>query len=199
MPPLSAFMVIVRLNQRRIINDMTAMSIHLHLAGGDLRSIGRADEVAALAMKDELVLNSLCEGLEHRDRLVRMRCADALEKATRLSPQLLSGRASRLLHIAVSAIDKEMRWHLAQILPRLVLTAAERRHATAILLNYLDDASRIVQVCALEGLCDLAITRQDRAKMADMLVRKSQDGAPSVRARARKLLKRPEIAKPPAR
>src|ERR1700728_4053495 len=64
------------------------------LAGGDRRSIGRADRVAALAARDPVLLamlfhTMLGEGPYGADPCVRLRCADAAEKATNGRPLLL--------------------------------------------------------------------------------------------------------------
>ena len=49
------------------------------LAGGDRRSIGRADEVAALAESDPGLLPLLISGMSNHEPLIRMRCADAAD------------------------------------------------------------------------------------------------------------------------
>ncbi|MGC1903907.1 MAG: hypothetical protein WA715_08825 [Candidatus Acidiferrum sp.] len=58
------------------------------LRGGDRRSIGRANEVAALIAKDPRLFPELVSGLWSDDHIVRMRAA-AAEKVTREQPQLL--------------------------------------------------------------------------------------------------------------
>jgi alpha-beta hydrolase superfamily lysophospholipase len=59
------------------------------LEGGDRRSVGRADEVAALVSRNPKLFPQLIAGLWSDDPLVRMRAADAAEKVTRTAPQLL--------------------------------------------------------------------------------------------------------------
>jgi HEAT repeat protein len=57
----------------------------------------------------------------------------------------------------VAAIDQqEVRWHVAQLLPRLALTPPQRAQAITILRGFLDDDSRIVRTIAIQAVADLA-------------------------------------------
>jgi HEAT repeat protein len=57
----------------------------------------------------------------------------------------------------VAAIyQKEVRWHVAQLLPRLALTPRQQTQAVALLRGLLDDGSRIVRTFAMQALADLA-------------------------------------------
>jgi hypothetical protein len=60
------------------------------------------------------------------DPVARMRAADAVEKLTRRRPDLLQGLEGRLLSEVAAIEQKEVRWHLAQLLPRLALTEQQR-------------------------------------------------------------------------
>jgi hypothetical protein len=65
------------------------------LAGGDRRTIGRADEVAAMVSKAPELFPELIAGLWSESPLVRMRAADASEKVTRDRRQSRWPNASR--------------------------------------------------------------------------------------------------------
>ena len=92
------------------------------LRGGDRRSLGAsAGAVAAVAKTPEL-FGDLFECLFDDDPVVRMRAADAVEKATRGSAQLLQPWKQALLERVAARKEKEVRWHVAQLLPRLQLT-----------------------------------------------------------------------------
>jgi hypothetical protein len=52
--------------------------------------------------------------------------------------------------------QQEVRWHVAQLLPRLALTASRRARAITILRGFVDDDSRIVWTFAMQALADLA-------------------------------------------
>ena len=105
---------------------MTAKPLLDSLRGGDRRSIGRANAVAAEAAADPRKLAVLVEGLMDADPVVRMRAADELEKATAAVPTRLDPHKQRLIALAAEARQHKLRWHLAQMLPRLSLTLAER-------------------------------------------------------------------------
>lgn len=161
------------------------------LAGGDRRSIGRANEVAAEVLARPALFGQLFEGLNCTDYLIQMRAADAMEKVTLERPELLIPYKTRLLEIAAATEEKEFRWHVALMLPRLRLSARERAAAVDILHDYLRDArSSIVRTCAMQGLADLA--HRDSAlskRVLPVIERLTETGTPAMRARGRKLLK----------
>ena len=68
-----------------------------------------------------------------------MRAADAIEKITQVRPELLRPHVDTLLAIAASAEDKEVRWHVAQLLGRVTLKTNQRDEAVKVLLAYLSD------------------------------------------------------------
>jgi hypothetical protein len=93
-------------------SSMPRKNILGSLKGGDRRSIGRAEEVAA-AYRNFARFPELIRGLWSEDPLVRMRAADAAEKITRSSPDLLRPHKRELLGLMVEAKQQELRWHLA--------------------------------------------------------------------------------------
>lgn len=161
------------------------------LQGGDRRSTGAADEVAAEIAADEALFATVFAGMVGDDPVVRMRAADAIEKATRESPALLQPYKERLLGEVAAVAQQEVRWHLAQMIARLTLDPAEQERAVTLLARFLQDESRIVQVNAMQALADLAAEDDAlRAEVAPMLRRLTESGSPAVRARGRKLLAR---------
>ena len=159
------------------------------LSGGDRRSIGHANRVAELAAKDAKLFGELVGGLTHSDPLIRMRSADALEKASLNHPRQLQRFKRRLLDLIGQATDQEVRWHLCQIVPRLHLSKRELTKAIEALRTYLDDRSSIVKTFSLHAVAELS--QRDPALRDDglALVRKCcENGTPAMRARARKLL-----------
>jgi hypothetical protein len=133
---------------------------------------------------------SLIECLWDADPVVSMRAADAAEKATRERPELLQPFKRELLGLLSEAVQQELRWHLAQMIPRLELGAAERRRACGALRDYLDDRSSIVRTMAMQGMADLA--REDTALRPEVVERiraLTRTGTPAMRARGRKLLR----------
>ena len=159
------------------------------LEGGDRRSIGRSTQIAAMVAKDPELFPMLMSGLWSVDPVVRMRAADAAEKVTRKKRELLSPYKKELLGLLAEAKEREVRWHLAVMVPRLRLNSKERQLVTSSLESYLRDRSSIVRTFALQGLNDLA---QDdtsiRAAVIEILREATRNGTPAMRARSRNLL-----------
>lgn len=146
-----------------------------------------------MVSKDPELFPKLIAGLWSEDPLVRMRAADASEKVTRRKREILRPYKKELLGLMVEAKEQELRWHLAVMVPRLLLNAKERQFATSSLNTYLEDRSSIVKTCALQGLADLA---QDdpsiRPRVIEILRESARKGTPAMKARSRKLLLHPK-------
>jgi hypothetical protein len=168
---------------------MARNGMHSLLGGGDRRSIGRADEVAARVAKAPQLFPQLIAALWSEEPTVRMRAADATEKVTRINPGLLGAHKKELLGLLAEVIDKESRWHLAVIVPRLFLNARERQRAASLLREYLKNRSSIVKTFALQGLADLSENDASlRTAVLELLRAGARTGTPAVKARSRKLL-----------
>ena len=168
---------------------MSVSGILEKLTGGDRRSIGRVPEVVQQVLAQPGLVAELLAGLRHADPIVRLRAGDALEKVSRRHPEWLRPRRARLLRLASTTQEQELRWHLAQLLPRIGLTPAQRRTLAGVLDRYFTDESAIVRVSALQSLADLAALDRGLRRRALARVRAGllRDG-PAVRARARRLL-----------
>jgi hypothetical protein len=167
-------------------------SFAVWLTGGDRRSIGRADEVASLIMREHGRLGELWSCLRNTDPVVRMRAADALEKISRVVPDQFEPYKEALLTRKLEDGSVELRWHLIAITSRLALQVGD----AARFYTYLDqclrlDASRIVKVAALQAAYDLSLTfPQFNAALIDMLAFARSSPWPSVTARAARLVPR---------
>jgi hypothetical protein len=159
-----------------------------NLRGGDRRSIGRSGEVAELIAKSPKLFAEVVEAAIKADPVIRMRAADAIEKASTNSPALLQPHKRVINKIAVIP-QQEVRWHVAQMLPRLKLTPKERDHAVSILFDYLEDKSSIVKTFAMQGLSDFAqIDPRLRTRILPILEFVTANGTAAMRARGRMLL-----------
>ena len=159
------------------------------LSGGDRRSIGRSNIVVSKVFRDPSRFAEIVDGLSDADPLVRMRCADVAEKVSLAHPEWLRSHKRKLLRLAACSVEPEMRWHLAQMVPRLKLTRDERRGTQAILLRYLDDKSIIVKTFAMQALFELAARDPVlRRRILPLLRDAVRTGSPAMRARARKLI-----------
>src|SRR5271169_2022118 len=135
---------------------MSRPKIAAMLEGSDRRSIGRADEVAQLVLKEPSRFRELIKCLWDENPVVRMRAADAAEKVSAKKPRLLDRYKPELLGLLAEAEQIELRWHLAAMVPRLRLNSPERQRAVKALHHYLNDRSSIVKTFALQALSDLA-------------------------------------------
>lgn len=159
------------------------------LRGGDRRSIGRADAAARAALADSACAEVLWLGLlGATDPVVRMRCADALEKCSRLRPDLVHARRASLLRLAQAPQPKELRWHLMQLLPRAAWAPQECALVLAVIQAALRDASAIVKVNALQALHELAPRGEPFASAASAALNEAlRARQASLRARAARL------------
>jgi hypothetical protein len=163
------------------------------LSGGDRRSIGQANKVAALVLRRHTLFPELMQGLWSSDPLIRMRAADAAEKVTLRRPDLLKPFKAKLLRLLDEATQQELRWHLAQMVPRLALSTKDRVRATTALKCHLEDKSSIVKTSAMQALADLAGADDELIpKIKQLLTTLTESGTPAMKARGRKLLRQLE-------
>jgi hypothetical protein len=160
------------------------------LVGTDRRSIGHANEVGALVLREPRRFAELIGFLWSDDPVVRMRAADAAEKISLQRPRLLAPFKAELLGLLLEAEQQELRWHLALMIPRLTMTKKERQRAAEGLRRYLEDRSSIVKTFAMQGLTELASVEQSLLpEVREILADAERAGTPAMRARARKLVK----------
>jgi HEAT repeat protein len=159
------------------------------LRGGDRRSIGRVDEVIR-RVRDPEGFRELVTGLLSPNELVRMRCADAIEKVSRIHAGWLEPHTAFFVEQAARQTQQEVRWHMAQIIPRLSLARSQRARAIRILRGYLDDSSGIVRVSALQALAELSVHDPRLGRQIVSLINQVMtNGTPAVRARGRRLVR----------
>ena len=161
------------------------------LAGGDRRSIGKANEVVAEVLATPELFGDAFSGIFEADPVVRMRAADVVEKVSAQRPELLRKYKRPLLVRAALIEQNEVRWHVAQMIPRLELNKRDMAAVRAILDTYLKTtSSNIVRVMSLQALADLALAgKLDREDVARDIERYAAlVGTPSVKTRARRLL-----------
>jgi hypothetical protein len=161
----------------------------LKLEGGDRRSIGKVEEVVNEIFKNSALFNVLIEGLFVEDPVVRMRAADAIEKITLDRCEYLQPYKRRIIKLAAETRQQEVRWHIAQIMPRLHVTPKEKAKVVKILFDYLQDNSKIVVTFALQALADFATEdKKLRPRTINVLEELSKTGSPAVKNRGKKLL-----------
>jgi hypothetical protein len=159
------------------------------LRGGDRRSVRGVAEVVSRVLDNPKLFPDVFNGMTDADPLVRMRCADAIEKITVGHPEYLKPYKQKIIELAQSAEQQEFRWHLAQLVSRLELNAQERRRVVKILERYLMDRSSIVKTFAMQTLADMAIRDAGlREPILEQLKTLTRIGTPAMKSRGRKLL-----------
>lgn len=166
------------------------------LRGGDLRSVGKANEVVAEVLRNPSLFEQLLKNMLNQDPTIAMRAADVVEKVTKLHPGWLQPHKKLILDKIAKLEQQEVRWHVAQIVPRLQLTVKERKQMVAILLEYMKDKSRIVQTCSLEALVDLATEDRSFHNAVEEVMKEAlSEGSSAVKSRAKKLLSKMNFLK----
>ena len=162
------------------------------LTGGDLRSIGNVDTVVA-NIHNQYEFDRLFALLFHHDRILIMRAADAIEKITLEKPEYLKKHKEKMIDLCETAENKELKWHLALLVSRLVLTERELSMIWKKLTQWAtqQDESKIVRVNALQGLFNLV--ENNKTLTHDFTATLSQiekENIPSLNARIRQLQKK---------
>lgn len=170
------------------------MEILNKLEGGDLRSIGRADEVVDDILADKALFGAVFDGMCSADPVIRMRAADAVEKVTRINPAWLIPVKKRLIREVSQIEQQEVQWHLAQMFSRLDLEDEELDWVVQLLRRWIERSkSNIVKVNSIQCLCDLALRYTNlKPSVIQMLQVSMANGSPAVVNRIKKLL--PKLA-----
>jgi hypothetical protein len=159
------------------------------LEGGDRRSIGQVAKVVDEVSGQPALFETVFKAMLVDDPIVRMRAADAVEKITANQPHYLQPYKDILINQVAKVNQQEVRWHVAQILPRLSLNLRERETVVEILCGYLQDKSKIVKTFSLQALADFA--QKDgslRLRVVEVIEETVQSGSPAVINRGKKLL-----------
>jgi hypothetical protein len=160
------------------------------LAGGNPRTLGKAEETVAIVLANPRRLNELFECIFSTNEIVRMRAADALEKACRQQPSLFEPYVPRLLNEVSKIHQPSVQWHLAQILAEVPLERNERATAVRLLKGNLSQSKDwIVITCTMQSL--VVFAQQDsrlRKWFVDVLRDFKTSEYKSIATRARKLL-----------
>ncbi|KAB1158131.1 hypothetical protein [Flavobacterium luteum] len=159
------------------------------LSGGDLRSIGKSNSVI-LKIQTQDDFDELFKCLFHNDRHVVMRAADAIEKITSNNQEYLTNHKKEILDLCDVSIDKELKWHLALLIPRLHLSSEEFGRSWNTLTNWAKDKtnSRIVRVNSIQALFEMKQRENELENDFNLtLTEVETEKIPSINARIRKL------------
>ncbi len=160
-----------------------------YLNGGDLRSIGRVDELLDL-IKSQNDFDDLFEYLFNDDRLVVMRAADAIEKISLVNPSYLTAHSTELIALLNSAKNKELKWHLALMVTRINWREEDYRILWERLKLWAleQNSSKIVRVNAIQALYELASKNNEYKSDFKLIIEAVKaENIASINARLKKL------------
>lgn len=162
------------------------------LSQGDKRTVGSVDRVLKILETQPGLVKVVLECLSSADEVLAMHAADCLEKYSRTQPENLQGHVSKLMKLMQVKPQQELRWHLAQILPRLELSSSDME--TAILVwgnDFYNSKSSIVRTASLQAMADI-VTKYPLAqsRFNDMLGFALEQGTAAMKARAKHLATR---------
>lgn len=167
------------------------------LSGGDLRSIGKSNEVVEDVLKDPKLFAEVFEGMTNMDPIIRMRSADVIEKVSSMHPEYLQPFKTRLVNEISSIEQKEVRWHVAQMFSYLKIDNIERDQIVDILISYINASeSKIVITFSLQTLADLAEKDKEiQHRVLKIIERTIDNASPAITSRGKKLIKKLKIKK----
>ena len=161
------------------------------LLGKDLRQV-KQNHAVIKAVKDQESFDALFSLVFSHECPLVMRAVDAVEKVTVKRPEFLKPHKEQLMNVLKSADHKELKWHIAQLIPRVDLTAAELADVRHIFSYWVlnKNESKIVRVNALQGLFDLSKMHPETLPDVNhALAVLEHEPIPSIQARIRKLRK----------
>ncbi len=160
------------------------------LSGGDRRSVGESNRAAALVLEHPELIDVLFRGLDSDEAVLRMRCADAIEKATVTRPELLVPYKDALRHRFSKIEQPDVRWHVVALLARLPLSETEAVDTARGLLAFSNDHSRIVRTLTMQALVDIALRHRGLLPEVTGHIRElTVIGTPAMKARGKRLLR----------
>lgn len=167
------------------------------LTGNDLRSIGKSNEVVSLVTSDTELFNEVFDGIFHEDKVIRARCADAVEKVAKKFPEYIQKKKNIIIKNLDKFNQKEIIWHVVMMLGYLRLTKEETEKSFGQLYKWLNESdSIIVKVACMQTLSDFALRNKTLIKsVKDEIEKQMINGAPAIKARGRHLMKQFEKLK----
>ncbi len=155
------------------------------LSGGDQRSIGLSNLVVS-QIHNQHDFDELFMLIDNNARMLAMRAADAVEKASAGHPQYLASHREKIFSLSINAVNKELKWHLALLLPRLKPEGKDFKNAWHILSSWAREKanSKIVRVNALQGLYELVTQNSSViAEFKTLILDLEKENLPSMNAR----------------
>ena len=159
------------------------------LTGNDLRSLGKSSEIIAL-INNQMSFNELFGYLYNNDRAIVMKTIDVIEKITITSKEYLQKHKLDIIKLCKEVENIELKWHLAQLLDRLICSEDELIIIIKILEKWILDKkeSKIVRVNSLQSLYKLVkIHTEYQEEFTEIVDEIKKEDIASINARIKKL------------
>lgn len=157
----------------------------------DRCSVDKSTKAVAAVLARPENFGAAFGGMLAENPMLRLHCADAVEKFSAQRPELLRPFKRRRLEGVVKIDQPEVRWHVWQMLRRLALTPREVRASVELRRISLQEDSRIVRTFARQALADLAAQEaKPRGPMIRLLATLIRTSSPAMHARGHELLVR---------
>jgi hypothetical protein len=161
----------------------------LNLTGGDLRSDGKADEVANTILKDPESIPLLIEGLDEPDDVVRGRTAHAFEKISRMHPELVKNLMPTFITLALNDDVPMVRWHMAMIFGNCFHSPDEIKTILPVLYEMLEDESIFVKSWAIVSLCILGMALEtQKEQILNEIIPLQHDSSVAIQSKVQKAI-----------
>jgi len=160
------------------------------LSGGDLRSDGRANEVAEEVVQNPRLFGQLLDGLREPDDVIRGRTAHVLERVSRANQDAFRGLMSQLISLSMRDRVPMVRWHLAMIFGNTAFAVKDIESVVSALFRLLMDESVCVRSWAISSLCIIGKRDKRRRKAIIGATKDLQDDkSVAIRVRTAKALR----------
>lgn len=160
------------------------------LSGGDLLPIRRSND-DVLKVRNDDDFDELFKCLSYKDRIVRLRAADTIEKTTLKYPSYLLKHKASLMDLFCTVMDKELKWHLVLLVPRLNLSEKEKEIVWQRLSAWALDTkeSKRVRASSIQAVYQIAESDHFYIRNFELLADQiKKEHIPSLNARIKKLI-----------
>jgi hypothetical protein len=159
------------------------------LRQGDKRSVAGVEMVVRSVKANPELFASLLKCFDTDDEALNMRVADAMQKILVANPRIAYPYVEELFDLFVLMDQKEIRWHMAQIIPKLKLNRNQTANAVEIWSHdIIFSKSMIVKTFSLQAIYDIADKDEKyRALFIKLANRALKSDLPALKARARVL------------
>ena len=166
------------------------------LAKGKRNQMEDLDEVLQFALKHKAIVADLVTLSAHEKANVAARAIWVVRKIAEANPVLLKAHKRDLINKLTQSPHWEVKAELCHIIPALSLAPAETMQAIKFFESCQNDASKIVRAWGLNGLHEMAkLSPNLIPRVSGLLNEAIKSDIPSIRARARNILKEMERAR----